>query len=255
MTAGEALRRKTNVFGGKNRKVWYAILRTKREVGDTVEILRIKYADTTLEESRFFPGGEKTKRIPIIFSVFLVKTREKIILVDAGCETMPSFEMENFRTPMEVLREYGIREEDVTDVIITHAHHDHTQCAKYFPGAMIHIQEDEYARGSRHLTENPRISTFREETTVEEGVRVVCIGGHTKGSCIVECSYGDDIFVLCGDECYSRRNLLERIPTGASVSPDHSRAFVEKYSAEPYICLLSHEYGEEERLPGSENRK
>ena len=57
---------------------------------------RITYANSTLPESYVFDGGREDKQIPIIFSVFLLRINGRNILVDAGCDTMPGFEMQNF---------------------------------------------------------------------------------------------------------------------------------------------------------------
>lgn len=204
------------------------------------EIIRIKYAESTLPESWIFEGGDSSKEVPIIFSVFLVKTDSKNILVDAGCRTMPGFKMENFTTPMAVLKQMGIETEDITDVVITHAHHDHIECVGCFENATVHIQQDEYEQGKEYLCNNSRIETFADEKVIDEGVMVVKIGGHRKGSCVVQCDKGGKKIVLCGDECYSFYNLKNRIPTAKSYCPQNSRAFVEKYSGEGYECLLCH---------------
>ena len=204
------------------------------------EIIRIKYADTTLPESWIFEGGDSLKEVPIIFSIFLVKTDSKNILVDAGCETMPGFKMKNFTTPMGVLSKMGVQTEDITDVVITHAHHDHIECVGYFKNATVHIQKDEYEEGKKYLCNNRKIEVFENDKVVDDGVRAVKIGGHSKGSCIVECDKDGKKIVLCGDECYSFYNLKNRVPTAQSCCHKNSRAFIEKYSSEGYECLLCH---------------
>ena len=205
------------------------------------EILRIPFGETTLPESWIYAGGKKENKIPIIFSVFLIITRDKKILVDAGCETMPGFEMRNFTTPMLALKERGIDPGEITDVIITHAHHDHIQCVRYFENARVHIQKEERDRGEKYLAGHTQISVFETEKEITEGVKLVKIGGHSPGSCVVECHMDGQIFVLCGDECYCRYNLENRIPTASSCCPENSRAFIEKYAKDPYCCLLCHD--------------
>ncbi len=204
-------------------------------------IQRIHYGDTTLPESSILPGGDPHRAVPIIFSVFLVQTEKKRILVDAGCETMPGFVMHNFTTPMAVLREHGVAAEEITDVVITHAHHDHVECVKYFPRATVHIQEDEYRIGSEYLKENTIVRPFAESVVVDEGVTAIRVGGHSVGSCVVECEWNGRIHVLCGDECYTFSNLKQRIPTASTVSPDNSRRFIETYTQPQYTCLLCHD--------------
>ncbi len=204
-------------------------------------IRRVKYADTTLPESWILPHGDPSRAVPIFFSVFLVQTEQKTILVDAGCETMPGFDMQQFITPMAALQQCGVSVDEITDVVITHAHHDHIECVKYFRDAQIHIQEDEYRDGQAYLKHNAKIDTFAESKVVCDGVRIVRIGGHSVGSCVVECEWDDTTYVLCGDECYSLRNLQQKIPTATSVCAENSRRFIETYARTEYICLLCHD--------------
>ena len=83
-------------------------------------------------------------------------------------------------------------------------------------------------------------AVFENDKVVDDGVRAVKIGGHSKGSCIVECDKDGKKIVLCGDECYSFYNLKNRVPTAQSCCHKNSRAFIEKYSSEGYECLLCH---------------
>ena len=67
------------------------------------------------------------------------------------------------------------------------------------------------------------------------------MGGHSAGSCVVEFTIGEQKYVIVGDECYSRENLEQKIPTGSSCCPEKSMEFIEKYSGKEYIALLCHE--------------
>lgn len=204
-------------------------------------ITRITYGETELPESMVISGGDKDKKVPIILSFFLIQTGERNILVDAGSEDMPGFVLKNFSTPVTALEKRGIPAQDITDVIITHAHYDHAQGVKCFPDARVWVQQQEYARAPHYFEKNPNLITFREQATVAKGIRAVKIGGHTTGSCVVECEAEGKIYVLCGDECYSRYNLLRRIPSASSKCPEISKAFIEKYTRDPYICFLCHD--------------
>lgn len=206
-----------------------------------MEIIQITYGRTTLPESAVFPGGDKDRKIPIILSVFLVRTCGKNILVDAGCEDLPGFVLTDFRPATAALKEQEIDPKDITDVIVTHAHHDHAQCVKDYPQARIWVQQQEYDRCPQCFEKNLHITTFLEEATVAEGIRAVKIGGHTTGSCVVECRLGEAVIVLCGDECYCRYNLENRVPTASAKFPENSKRFIEKYSKPPYTCLLCHD--------------
>lgn len=207
----------------------------------SVEIIPIEYGNSVLPESMVFENGDENKKLPIDFTVYLLKENGKNILVDAGCETMPGFEMENFIGPVKALEKENLTPENITDVIITHSHHDHIECAKYFKNADIIIQKDEYEDGKGYLNENEKITLFENEYEISENIKVVKIGGHSKGSCIVEIKKDGKTFVISGDECYKRECLLKGIPTGASFCPEKSRAFIEKYKNDNYTVFLCHD--------------
>jgi glyoxylase-like metal-dependent hydrolase (beta-lactamase superfamily II) len=206
-----------------------------------MQIIPIQYAQSVLPESDVFAGGDKGKDFPIVFIVYVVKTQGRTILVDAGCETMPGFDMKNFIKPTEALRAKGIDAADVTDVLITHAHHDHIECVKYFEHAVIHIQLQEYEVGKAYIPDSFAVNLFDEAFSLCEGVRIVKVGGHTDGSCVVELADGEKTIVIVGDECYSRECLKRKIRTGNTRHPEKSMAFIEKYSADVYVALLCHE--------------
>lgn len=206
-----------------------------------MKIIPIIYARSVLPECMVFYGGSRERTVPINFTVYYIETAKKRILVDAGCDTMPGFEMRDFIGPVKALADAGIDKDNITDVVLTHAHHDHIEGVKHFGHAVIHIQSDEYEIGKGYIPKGFSVNRFDDVLELCEGVRVLKIGGHSKGSCIVEIDDGDKKYVICGDECYVRRCLDEKIPTGASVSREISREFVEKYSSPEYIALLCHD--------------
>lgn len=202
---------------------------------------RITYANSTLPESYVFDGGREDKLIPIVFSIFLIRIDGRNILVDAGCDTMPGFEMQNFKSPVLALEEKGVHAKDITDVILTHAHHDHIEAVHYFENALIHIEREASEKGCKYIPENFRVNVFEDEYRLCDDVKIVKIGGHSRGSCVVEVTVDGKEYVLCADECYLHYNLEKRIPTAKHYSLERSRYFINKYSDGRYICLLSHE--------------
>ena len=206
-----------------------------------MEIIPVKYAESVLPESMIFENGDKNKTRPIVFKIYLIKTMGHNILVDAGCETMPGFDMKNFIGPVKALENINVRPADITDVVITHAHHDHIECVKYFRNAVIHIESKEYKAGAKYIPDTFKVNVFCDEFTLCENVCLIKIGGHSAGSCIVEIKEGDIVYIIAGDECYLRECLKKKIPTGASFCPEKSKAFIDKYSAEPYRVLLCHD--------------
>ena len=206
-----------------------------------MKIISIEYGKSFLPESMIFVNGDKNKFRDIVFKVYLIKTGERLILVDAGCETMPGFEMSEFIGTVKALENIGVYSEDITDVIITHSHHDHIECVKYFKNAIIYIQKDEYEIGKQYIPKNFNVNTFDNDFEINESIKVVKIGGHSIGSCVVEISDAEKMFVIAGDECYLRECLIKKIPTGSSYNQNAGRDFIEKYSNAIYTVLLCHD--------------
>ena len=206
-----------------------------------LEIIPIEYGKSVLSESMIFQGGAEDKFRPIVFMIYLIKTQNRLILADAGCETMPGFDMRDFIGPIKALEKMNIKPEDITDVIITHSHHDHIECVSRFKNAVIYIQHDEYESGREYFSEGMDIKLFNDEMQICSSVKAVKIGGHSKGSCIVEITDNTEKYIIAGDECYLRECLDKRISTGTSYCPEKSRKFIEKYGSGKYTVLLCHD--------------
>lgn len=202
-----------------------------------MKITALKFGESVFGENHFFPGGSREKQRPISFIFYLLQHDNRNILVDTGCTTMPGWEMKNFCGPVPALARAGLTPADITDVLITHAHHDHIESAGFYTNAAFYLQKDEYEKGKKYLPQGAKLFLFEKEISPLPGLRMVCIGGHSAGSCVVE--IGDCVIV--GDECYSLENLEKKIPTGSSVDPAKSRAFIETYSDPRWHALLCHE--------------
>ena len=202
-----------------------------------MNIVAIKYGETVLEEGDIFKGSRMDVFLPISFTVYLIQTQDKNILVDAGCDDGAGFKMSIFKTPVEVLCEYGLFPEDITDIIITHSHYDHTQAIKYYKNATIHVQRDEYELTKKRIPEGFHVHLIDDEFALEKNIIIKKIGGHSIGSCIVLA----DNYVFCGDECYYAKNLTDKICTGIFYNEEASRNFVAEYGQSKYIPLLFHD--------------
>ena len=202
---------------------------------------RVTFGSTTIPESWIFAGGDETKAVPIILSVFLIEAGSEKILVDAGCHTMPGFVVEDHIGPVAALQAMGVDAKEITGVVLTHAHHDHSEAVSAFPNATVYIQQLEYDAGRKYIPQETPVVVFDDALQITDGVRVVCSGGHCPGSCVVECSYSGKAYVLCGDECYGLYNIRNRIPTATSCNPEKSRAFIAQYANSRHVCLLCHQ--------------
>ncbi|MBR5271542.1 MAG: MBL fold metallo-hydrolase [Clostridia bacterium] len=202
-----------------------------------MKLTAFKYGVTEITENMAFQNGNKKTTIPISLLFFLIEYQEKKILVDVGCDTMPGFKLFEFQKPVEVLETYGVDRGDITDVIITHSHHDHIEAIGYYENATVHIQKDEYVAATKYIPKNFDVHLIDDEFSLAENLIIKKIGGHSVGSCIVLA----DNYVLCGDECYSEKCLTDKICTGSSYNIEASEKFIEEFSKNKYIPLLFHD--------------
>ena len=84
--------------------------------------------------------------LPISFAFYLIQTNGRNILVDVGYNDGAGFVRRRFCKPVEVLKSYGLQPEEITDVVITHAHHDHLEAIGAYKNAVIYIQETDSPR-------------------------------------------------------------------------------------------------------------
>lgn len=208
---------------------------------ETLSVQCIKYAESTLPESMVFDGGSDKVKIPISFAVFLIESGDRKLLIDAGCDTMPGFDMKDFCSPAVALQQAGVSPEAITDVVITHAHHDHIDALRHFPQAVVHITEPEYRAGKSYIPEDMKVNVFKESYPVTPQIELIEWGGHSKGSAIVKITTVENIYIFAGDECYTDANIKGNRCTGVFFDRGKSAKFVEEFSKSHYRVYTCHD--------------
>lgn len=152
-------------------------------------------------------AGAPTDRLRLDVNVLLVRTGGRLVMVDSGSGNA-------LGTPgriLERLAAAGLRPEDVTDVVISHSHGDHTggllrEGRLAYPSARIHMAADEWAflQGQANQAAlvaaiRPKVATFAPGATIAPGVRAVAVEGHTPGHVAVEVASGDRRLLAVGD--------------------------------------------------------
>ena len=214
-----------------------------------LSVVAVKYGETLLPERMIFADRpESEARFPISLTLYLIETGDRKILVDAGCDTMPGYDVKDHISPAEALRRYGVAPEEITDVILTHAHHDHIEAVHYFKNATVYISAGQYEAAQRRgfIPADMKVVVFEKELSLG-GVRALVWGGHANGSAIVTLSHGGREYVISGDECYTRTCLTECRPTGNAKNAERALAFVKTFADPRYTVLIAHD---PEILPG-----
>lgn len=208
-----------------------------------MKLTAYEYGTTEINEAMAFADGNPEKKCPIALLFFMIEADGKKILVDVGCDTMPGYPLFTHKSPVHVLEECGVSRNDITDIILTHAHHDHIEAITYYPHAAIHIHKDALPFAHKWLENMPNIKPFSSDFEFCKGVFIKHIGGHAEGSSIVLVDGGDKITALCGDECYLRENLITKKETAYYYDRQRSIDFVLEYSKDKYNTILFHELG------------
>jgi glyoxylase-like metal-dependent hydrolase (beta-lactamase superfamily II) len=213
-----------------------------------LSLVAFKYGETVISARQVFYGIQSDEYLPVSLLFYLIKTKKQNILVDTGFSDFKKFEsfgfpMKSFCKPSTLMKGYGITPEDITDVIITHAHYDHCADIQNYTNAVIYIHEAEAEICREQMKSNKKVVTFKNEICLYENFYVRHIGGHSAGSSIVIFEYNGKQYVLAGDECYLNKCLTEKIPTGSTYDLQKSKNFVSKYSDKAYQVLLFHDCG------------
>jgi len=110
------------------------------------EIYAVKFASRTtkIPNSARAVGDKSNDSTGVDYMVWVIKNKEKVILVDAGFTRQSMQEDMIFTSPDTTLQKLSIKPEDITDIIITHPHWDHIGGIELFPNAMIWMQKEDY---------------------------------------------------------------------------------------------------------------
>ena len=191
-----------------------------------MQIKAIQFAADGFMTQAFAFGGENKAdgspdvRYPSSLQNFLIDTGSEVILVDTGFPAETPYPAPNEKTQihvgtptqtyMEGFKALGYSPEQVTKILVTHKHPDHTGELRSFPNAKIYIgPEDadalkltgenviraEYSDGAYH--------NFPESQKVAEGIYFIKARGHTNGNSIVIAEADGVYYMFHGDVTYT----------------------------------------------------
>lgn len=192
---------------------------------------------------------------------FLIDTGKEVILVDTGMplETPDAVPDDNtviymgsrVKDYVSALADAGYKPEQVSKILVTHKHDDHTGELRSFPNAKIYISpEDADALGLKGenivratYSDGPYYN-FPASQIVADGVRLIEAKGHTKGNSIV-IAENDGLFLMFhGDVTYTDEalyaNKLSVVYEDASAARKTLDMVREFISNHPTVYLSTH---------------
>ena len=189
-----------------------------------MEIKAIRMFDGGFMNQQFAFGGEnkETTDEQIIYRSslqnFLIDTGDEVILVDTGFQNdmkapekklgAPLYMGEKLNDFMQAFAEMGYKPEQVTKILVTHKHPDHTGAIKYFPNAKVYISpedaDDMKLDGENIIRAEYKDSykNFPHADKIAEGIWFIEAKGHTKGNSIVIAELDGLYYMMHGDVTY-----------------------------------------------------
>src|SRR3984893_770232 len=111
-------------------------------------IQAIRYASSPgFPVSELVIGALKDEKVDIAMVIWLIRGGGHNILFDSGFHReswLKEFPMNDFLRPDEAVKLAGVKPEEITDIVISHAHWDHLGGIDLFPKAIVWIQKGEY---------------------------------------------------------------------------------------------------------------
>lgn len=192
-----------------------------------MEIKAVKFRKNGFYTQPFAFGGEdgtgkfdKNIRYRGSLQNYLIDTGNEVILVDTGLPTGTPEEAPNedsvlytgkdICSYMDAFKALGYKPEQVTKILLTHKHADHSGELRSFPNAKIYVNKDELSAAELQGINNivPVSFTdgayynFPETQKITEGIRFIKAKGHTNGNSIVIVENDGLFYLIHGDVTY-----------------------------------------------------
>ena len=201
---------------------------------------------------------------------YLIDTGDEVILVDTGLpagtpeespdETTPIYTGRDISSYMDALAALGYTPDQVTAILLTHKHSDHSGELRSFPNAKIYVNEEECSTDELAGIENIVPVSFTDGPyynfpacqKIRDGITFIRAKGHTNGNSIVVAESDGLFYMIHGDITYTDEALyanklsvvFEDLPA-ARETLDRVREFIRSH---PTVYLSTHTPLGEENL-------
>lgn len=231
-------------------------------------VFGVSYGRSHYRQDKIVRGGSASKRVAFEWIFWIIRSKDRTILVDTGFDDpnmANRYRIRKFTQPTARLHRLGISPDEISDVILTHAHWDHMGSLSPFKNAKIWIQEKEYrhiesilgngkseAGGMRSkdlktlfsAEQEGRVNRIRGEVTLLPGITLTPGGSHTPGFQYVTVETLDGPVIIAGDSTYLYQNNLWHRPIGDAVDYHDNLETIQKmhrHAASPFYILPGHD--------------
>lgn len=234
-----------------------------------MEIKAVKFRKDGFYTQPFAFGGEegtdkfdKNIRYRGSLQNYLIDLGNEVILVDTGLpagtpeevpdENSVAFTGKDICSYMEALAALGYKPEQVTKILLTHRHLDHSGELRSFPNAKVYVNQDELTAAElQGLTNLVPVSftdgayyNFPESQKIADGIYLIKAKGHTNGNSIVIVENDGLFYMIHGDITYVDEALYENKLSvvfdnlaAARETLDRVRAFISQH---PTVYCSTH---------------
>ena len=197
-------------------------------------IKAVKFRKDGFYTQPFVFGGEEgpekfdpTVRYHGSLQNYLLDTGDEVILVDTGLpagtpeevpdENSPLFTGKDICSYMDAFAALGYKPEQVTKILLTHKHGDHSGELRSFPNAKIFVNADETDAAELQGLDNivpvsftdGEYHNFPASQKIADGVYYIKAKGHTNGNSIVIAEADGLFYMLHGDITYVDEALYD----------------------------------------------
>ncbi len=199
-----------------------------------MEIKAVKFRKDGFYSQPFAFGGEEgpaafdpSVRYRGSLQNYLIDIGDEVILVDTGLpagtpeevpdETSVAFTGKDICSYMEAFAALGYKPEQVTKILLTHKHADHSGELRSFPNAQIFVNEEELSADELQGIDNivpvkftdGAYHNFPECQKIRDGIYFIKAKGHTYGNSIIVVEKDDLFYMIHGDITYVDEALYE----------------------------------------------
>lgn len=232
---------------------------------DPYQVYAIRYGLS--KSSVGLKHAQKKRRNRFSWNYWLIVGEGKRVLVDTGFDDkryLERWRLKRYVSPLSQLSQLGIQADEVTDVIITHAHWDHIDTLKKIPNARVWIQKKELESMRKKLksasfkkgmsvadlktlarcAEEGRLRVLNSSQEIYPGIAVHLVGGHTPGHQVVSVKQEMGDIVLVSDYMYYQRHnrvYLDERELWQTVKSDPNNRLFYKHAASAHYVIPGHD--------------